>query len=162
MKGYLNRPDATSESIDAEGWFKTGDVAIVDKSGNFYIVDRKKELIKYKGYQVAPAEMEALLLEHPKVQDAAVVGIYDQSEATELPVAFIVAGDNHKGSAEELSREVRQWVDSKVANHKKLRGGVRVRDAIPKSPSGKILRRLLRDELAEEAKSRSGSLMAKL
>lgn len=122
------------------------------------------ELIKYKGFQVAPAELEALLLEHPLVADSAVIGIYDESEATELPVAFItLSADSNKGNSDELAKQVRQWVDSRVSNHKKLRGGVRVRSEIPKSPSGKILRRVLRDELAQEAKGRKGqSLMAKL
>ncbi|CAO1629029.1 unnamed protein product [Parajaminaea phylloscopi] len=163
MKGYLNRPDATAESIDPEGWFKTGDVAICPETPashpslrgtgygeHFWIVDRKKELIKYKGFQVAPAEMEALLLEHPDVADAACIGIYDEEEATELPLAFIVPAANYTGAPAALEKNVRAWVDGRVAGHKKLRGGVRVREEIPKSPSGKILRRLLRDEIAQK------------
>lgn len=175
MKGYLNRPDATAEAIDPDGWFKTGDVAICPETDvshpslrgkgygeHFYIVDRKKELIKYKGFQVAPAEMEALLLEHPDVADAACIGIYDEAEATELPLAFIVLAASYNGAREQLEQNVRKWIDGRVASHKKLRGGVRVRQEIPKSPSGKILRRLLRDEIAQEKKGTTQQVKAKL
>lgn len=158
MKGYLNNPEATRDAITPEGWFKTGDVGIY-KDGHFFIVDRKKELIKYKGFQVAPAEIEAMLLTHPKVADSAVIGVYKPSEATELPRAYIVpradAGIDlkNKEQVQAFSDEVRQWFDSKVANHKKLRGGICVESIIQKSPSGKILRRLYRDRILEEAKA---------
>lgn len=175
MKGYLNREDATAEAIDSEGWFKTGDVAICPETDvshpslrgrghgeHFWIVDRKKELIKYKGFQVAPAEMEALLLQHPRVGDAACIGVYDEAEATENVMAFIVPSADWSGSQGELAKEVRAWVDRQVANHKKLRGGVRVRAEIPKSPSGKILRRLLRDEVAAEIQDKAQAAKSKL
>jgi acyl-CoA synthetase (AMP-forming)/AMP-acid ligase II len=135
MKGYLNQPDATASTINAEGWLRTGDVGRVDEDGAFWIVDRVKELIKYKGYQIAPAELEALLLTHPAISDAAVIPVADE-EAGEVPKAFVVADI----SAEEVSA----WVAERVAPYKKLRA-VEVIDEIPKSPSGKILRRVLVD-----------------
>ena len=96
MKGYLNNPEATAHAIDADGWFHTGDVARLDEDGSLWIVDRIKELIKYKGYQIAPAELEALLLTHPAITDAAVIPIRDE-EAGEIPKAFVVAGEPDHG-----------------------------------------------------------------
>jgi acyl-CoA synthetase (AMP-forming)/AMP-acid ligase II len=137
MRGYLNCPDATRATIDADGWLHSGDIGHADTDGNFYVVDRLKELIKYKGMQVAPAELEALLLTHPAIADAAVVPLKDE-EAGEIPRAFIVL----KGPA--TADEVMAFVAQRVAAYKKIRR-VDFIDAIPKSPSGKILRRLLRD-----------------
>jgi len=142
MKGYLNNPNATNNTIDKDGFLHTGDIAYVDKDGNYYIVDRLKELIKYKGFQVAPAELEKLLLTHPDVADVAVIGKPDL-EAGELPTAFIVLKKGHTAYEKDLS----SFVDKKVAPHKKLRGGVFIVDAIPKSASGKILRRILKAKL---------------
>ena len=154
MKGYLNNEAATKDCITPDGWFKTGDVAIY-KDGFLYIVDRLKELIKYKGFQVAPAELEGTLLTHPKVADVAVLGVYIKAEATELPRAYIVPRDEaivkDASKAEAFAKEVRDWFDGRVANHKKLRGGIRVVAQIEKSPSGKILRRVYRDQHAKEA-----------
>jgi acyl-CoA synthetase (AMP-forming)/AMP-acid ligase II len=135
MKGYLNQPEATAHTINAEGWLRTGDVGRVDENGAFWIVDRVKELIKYKGYQIAPAELEALLLTHPEIVDAAVIPLQDD-EAGEVPKAFVV------GSV--TADEVTGFVAERVAPYKKLRA-VEVIDEIPKSPSGKILRRVLVD-----------------
>jgi acyl-CoA synthetase (AMP-forming)/AMP-acid ligase II len=142
MKGYLNRPGDTADSIDGEGWYHTGDVGYVDDDGWFFIVDRTKELIKYKGLQVAPAELEALLLTHPAVLDAAVVRRADD-EAGEVPKAFVVL------KADDASRAtpgdaIMAWVAGKVAPHKRIRH-LEFIDAIPKSASGKILRRVLVD-----------------
>ena len=139
MKGYLNNESATRETLDAEGWLHTGDVGHVDADGHTYVVDRLKELIKYKGFQVPPAELEALLLTHPKVADAAVIGIPDE-EAGELPAAFVVL----KPGEEVTVAEIRDFVADRVATYKQIRRVTFV-DAIPKSPSGKILRRILRD-----------------
>jgi len=137
MRGYLNRPDATREMIDADGWLHTGDIGHADEAGHFFIVDRLKELIKYKGLQVAPAELEALLLQHPAVADAAVVGFPD-ADAGEIPRAFVV-------TRSPLAADVLMaWVAERVAPFKKIRK-IDFIEAIPKSPSGKILRRLLRD-----------------
>jgi len=137
MRGYLNRPDATSAMIDADGWLRSGDIGHADADGDFYVVDRLKELIKYKGMQVPPAELEAALLSHPAVADAAVVPLKD-AECGEIPRAFVVL----KGAA--TADELMAHVGACVAHYKKVRR-VDFIDAIPKSPSGKILRRLLRD-----------------
>ena len=135
MKGYLNDPRATADAIDADGWFHTGDVARLDEGGSLWIVDRIKELIKYKGYQVAPAELEALLLTHPAITDAAVIGVPDE-EAGEVPKAFVVTTGSI--TPEDVSR----FVAERVAPYKKVRA-VEIIDEIPKAPSGKILRRVL-------------------
>ncbi len=134
MKGYLNNQAATDAMIDGDGWLHTGDVAIVDDEGYFTVVDRVKELIKYKGYQVAPAELEALLLQHERITDAAVIGRPDE-EAGEIPVAFVVA----QGLEPDA---VLSFVAERVAPYKRLRA-VEFVDEIPKSASGKILRRQL-------------------
>jgi acyl-CoA synthetase (AMP-forming)/AMP-acid ligase II len=135
MKGYLNNEEATRETIDAEGWLRTGDIGYVDEDGYLYLVDRLKELIKYKGYQVAPAELEAILVAHPAVADVAVVGSPDE-EAGEVPKAFVVPA----GSASP--EEIMSFVAERVSPQKKVRR-LEFVEAIPKSPSGKILRRLL-------------------
>ena len=135
MLGYLNNPEANAHSLDDEGWFYTGDIGYADEGGCFYIVDRVKELIKYKAYQVAPAELEALLLTHEAVADAAVIPSPDL-EAGEVPKAFVM----RKGELGE--QELMDWVAQRVAPHKKIRRLEFVNE-IPKSASGKILRRLL-------------------
>ena len=135
MSGYLNDPGATSATVDAGGWVHTGDVVIVDADGWFHVTDRIKELIKYRGYQVAPAELEEILLAHPAVADAAVVRSPDE-EAGEVPKAFIVL--KAPASADELTR----WVATRVAPFKQVRR-VAFTDEIPRSAAGKILRRVL-------------------
>ena len=135
MKGYFNKPEATAACMTDDGWFKTGDIAMVDNDGWFYIVDRVKELIKYKGLQVAPAELEAVLLSHPAIADAAVIPVPDD-EAGEVPKAFVVM------RSEITADTVMTFVAERVSPYKKVRV-VEFIDAIPKSPSGKILRRLL-------------------
>ena len=137
MKGYLNRPDATAECLDGDGWLRTGDIAIVDDDSYFRIVDRLKEFIKYKGFQVSPAELEDLLMAHEAIDDAAVVPSPDE-EAGELPKGFIVL----KPGAEIDAEEIKRYVAERVAPHKKLRL-VEFVDEIPKSASGKLLRRVL-------------------
>jgi 4-coumarate--CoA ligase len=140
MPGYLNNAEATAATIDEDGWLHTGDVGHVDDDGHFTIVDRLKELIKFKGFQVPPAELEALLVTHPAIADAAVIGVPDD-EAGELPKAFIALKEGESTSAEEIQR----FVADKVASYKQVRI-VQFVDSIPKSASGKILRRLLRDQ----------------
>jgi acyl-CoA synthetase (AMP-forming)/AMP-acid ligase II len=136
MAGYLNNPDATADTVDDEGWLHTGDVAIREPDGFYSIVDRLKELIKYKGFQVAPAELEALIVTHPEVGDVAVIGVADE-EAGEVPKAYVVpAGDELDADA------LMEWVSGQVSPQKRIRL-VEVTDEIPKSPSGKILRRVL-------------------
>jgi acyl-CoA synthetase (AMP-forming)/AMP-acid ligase II len=137
MRGYRGRPEATAATIDAEGWLHTGDLATVDAGGVVRITDRLKELIKVKGFQVAPAELEGLLCSHPAVADAAVIGVPDEA-AGERPKAFVVT----RGAA--MPDEVMAWMADRVAPHKRL-CAVEVVDEIPKLPSGKILRRVLRD-----------------
>jgi len=139
MRGYLNNPEATAATIDADGWLHTGDVAVIDEDGHMTIVDRVKELIKYKGFQVPPAELEALLVTHPEVADVAVIGIPDD-EAGELPKAFIVRA----AGSEVAAADLQAFVAEHVATYKQIRL-VEFVDEIPKSASGKILRRVLRD-----------------
>ncbi|MDH4169245.1 MAG: AMP-binding protein [Acidimicrobiia bacterium] len=141
MKGYLNNDEATAATIDADGWLHTGDVARIDDDHHVYIVDRVKELIKYKGFQVPPAELEALLVTHPAVADVAVIGVLDE-EAGELPKAFVVLKPGHEATETEL----RDFVAGHVAHYKQIRM-VEFIDEIPKSASGKILRRFLRDQV---------------
>ncbi|MBC8171238.1 MAG: 4-coumarate--CoA ligase family protein [Anaerolineae bacterium] len=137
MKGYLNNPGATANMIDSDGWLHTGDIGYADDDGYLYVVDRLKELIKYKGMQVAPAELEGILLTHDAIADAAVIGVPDE-EAGELPKAFVVLKPNRDLSAEDLMA----WVSGQVAPHKRIRR-VEFVAQIPKSASGKILRRVL-------------------
>ena len=142
MKGYLERPEETAACLDHEGWYHTGDVGYVDEDGYFFIVDRTKELIKYKGMQVAPAELEALLLTHPAVLDAAVVRKADE-EAGEVPKAYVVLKPDEHSRATPAPA-VMEWVAGRVAPHKRIRH-LEFIDQIPKSASGKILRRMLID-----------------
>ncbi|KAJ7106027.1 AMP binding protein [Mycena crocata] len=155
MKGYLNNPAATENAITPDGFFKTGDVAIRDRDGYYYIVDRRKELIKYKGFQVPPAELESVLLSHPDIADAAVIGLESIKEATELPRAYIVHASPEKvktvGAKLEFANSVVKWMETKVAKHKFLRGGVGIIEVVPKSAAGKILRRELRELAKREA-----------
>ncbi|KAI0511165.1 hypothetical protein KFK09_011790 [Dendrobium nobile] len=143
MKGYLNDPEATESTIDAEGWLHTGDVGYVDDDDEIYIVDRLKELIKYKGFQVAPAEIEALLIAHPKIAGAAVVPLKDDL-CGELPIAFVVLSNGN----EITEDEIKQYVSKQVVFYKRIHRVFFI-EAIPKSPSGKILRKDLRARLAE-------------
>ncbi|MEV5266608.1 4-coumarate--CoA ligase family protein [Streptomyces werraensis] len=139
MKGYLGRPDATAAMIDGDGWLHTGDVGHVDDDGWLFVVDRVKELIKYKGFQVAPAELEALLLTHPGVADAAVIGVYNE-DGNEVPHAFVV---RHPSAPELTEGEVMMYVAERVAPYKWVRH-VTFIDGVPRAASGKILRRELR------------------
>jgi len=148
MKGYLNNPAATATTLDADGWLHTGDIGYADEQGFFFIVDRLKELIKYKGYQVAPAELEALLLEHPAVADVAVISSPDE-EAGEVPKAYVV----RKG--EVTAEELMAWVAARVPPQMKIRR-LEFTDAIPKSAAGKVLRRVL--VAAERAKKMQADL----
>ncbi|CAL9194981.1 unnamed protein product [Musa hybrid cultivar] len=142
MKGYINDPEATNNTIDQEGWLHTGDIGYVDDDDEVFIVDRLKELIKSKGFQVAPAELEALLIAHPSIADAAVVPMKDEA-AGEVPVAFVV-----RSNGSEISEdEIKQHVSKQVVFYKRI-NKVFFTEAIPKAPSGKILRKDLRAKLA--------------
>ncbi|KAI5275410.1 acetyl-CoA synthetase-like protein [Aureobasidium subglaciale] len=151
FQGYLNNPEGTANALTSDGYFKTGDVGYQDKDNNFFITDRVKELIKYKGFQVPPAELEGYLVAHDKIDDVAVIGIYREDLATEVPRAYIVPSKGVE-AGKAFEDEIVSWIGAKVSNHKKLRGGVRFVDQIPKSVSGKILRRVLKTQADEEAK----------
>ncbi|KAL9647817.1 hypothetical protein ABK040_001322 [Willaertia magna] len=141
MKGYLNNIEATKETVDKDGFLCTGDIGYITESGNIFIVDRKKELIKYKGYQVPPAELEGILLKHPKIQDCAVIGIPVSEQYGEIPKAYVKLNANEKLTEEEVMNYVAQH----VAHYRRVRA-VEFVDEIPKSPSGKILRRVLKQQ----------------
>ncbi|KAF9904141.1 hypothetical protein EC991_002976 [Linnemannia zychae] len=159
MKGYLNNVEATKHTIREDGWMHTGDIVYVDDKGNWFVVDRLKELIKYKGFQIPAAELEALLVTHPKVLDAAVIPAYDASQATEIPRAYVVPADAAEAN-DELKKDIMEFLAARVAPHKKLRGGVVFTNEIPKSASGKILRKDIvkidraTDSSADDAKAR--------
>ncbi|EST09318.1 AMP-dependent synthetase/ligase [Kalmanozyma brasiliensis GHG001] len=165
MKGYLDNEVATREAFTDDGWFKTGDVAVMLNT-EIFIVDRIKDLIKFKGFQVSPAELEAVITGHPEVADVAVFGVWNQDQMTECPRACIVPRNlellNQPEECMALEKRVRAHMDGLVAAHKKIRGGIEWVATIPKSPSGKILRRLLRDEAArkeEGKKEGEGNLL---
>ncbi|MFI7501429.1 4-coumarate--CoA ligase family protein [Streptomyces sp. NPDC049687] len=139
MKGYLGHPDATAAMIDTDGWLHTGDIGRVDANGWLFVIDRVKELIKYKGFQVAPAELEALLLTHPAVADAAVIGVYND-DGNEVPHAYVV---RQPTSPDVSEGEIAMYVAERVAPYKRVRHVTFV-DAVPRAASGKILRRQLR------------------
>ncbi|KAG2706596.1 hypothetical protein I3760_05G110500 [Carya illinoinensis] len=147
MKGYYNNDEETARTIDKKGWLHTGDIGFIDDEGDVFVVDRIKELIKYKGFQVAPAELEAILLTHPSIEDAAVVPLPDE-EAGEIPGASVVMAPGAKESEEDVIH----YVASSVAHYKKVRV-VQFVDTIPKSPSGKIMRRLIKDKMIEEMRA---------
>jgi acyl-CoA synthetase (AMP-forming)/AMP-acid ligase II len=140
MKGYLNNPEATAATITEDGWLRSGDIGRRDGNGYFFIVDRLKELIKYHGYQVPPAELEAVLVSHPKVKDAGVIGV-PTVDGDELPKACVVAEDGLEAD------ELMAYVAERVAPYKRIRE-IEFVDEIPKSASGKILRRMLREQYA--------------
>ncbi|MGA9873274.1 MAG: AMP-binding protein, partial [Rhodococcus sp. (in: high G+C Gram-positive bacteria)] len=144
MRGYLNNEEATAATLDSDGFLHTGDIAVVTEDGVYTIVDRLKELIKYKGYQVPPAELEALLLTHPEIADAAVIGVLDD-EGEEVPKAFVVRQPD--ATIDEAG--VMAFVSERVSPHKKVRK-VEFIEIVPKSAAGKILRKDLRS--AESAK----------
>lgn len=163
FRGYLNNAAGTRAAFTPDGYFKTGDVGHQDSEGNYFITDRSKDLIKYKGFQVAPAELEGLLASHPKIADAAVIGVYDASLASEVPRAYVVltqdAVRGGGGRGPETEGEIVRWMNARVATYKWLRGGVRFVDQIPRSASGKILRRVLKERSGEAG---FGEVKAKL
>lgn len=149
-QGYHNRPHATAETF-VNGWYRTGDIGVY-KDGHVWIVDRKKELIKYKGQQVAPAELEALLTSHPDIEDAAVIGVWNKAQDTEAPKAYVVRrqlGDSGGSKRAITAQDVADLVSANLASYKQLRGGVVFVEQIPKSASGKILRKELRQQAVD-------------
>lgn len=159
MQGYVGDEQATRHAFSQDGkWLRTGDILKVDANGNFWVTDRLKELIKYKGFQVAPSELEDLLLQHPNVIDAAVCSIYDDAQATELPMAYVSLDrellKSGRSEKEKILAEIRTWADSRLAGYKKLRGGVFHLQDLPKTPTGKILRKDLPANKKKANKSR--------
>ncbi|KAL1891322.1 hypothetical protein Sste5346_007782 [Sporothrix stenoceras] len=141
MMGYKDNAAATQEAMLEPGWFRTGDVGYLDANGYLVIVDRLKDVIKYKGFQVSPSELEEVLFQHSGVQDVGVTSVWDDAQATELPCAFVVPKTS---GSEELAKDIMAMVASKVAGYKKLTGGVYFLDVLPRNPTGKLLRRELR------------------
>jgi 4-coumarate--CoA ligase len=141
MKGYFNNEEATAKSLGKDGWLRTGDLGYYDDEGNVFIIDRLKELIKYKGFQVAPAELEDTLLSHPSITDACVIGIPDE-RAGQLPRAYLVLAKDSTVTEDDVNKHMEEY----MAPHKQLRGGVVFVESIPKSASGKMLRRVLLKE----------------
>ncbi|KAI1385043.1 acetyl-CoA synthetase-like protein [Hypoxylon trugodes] len=153
--GYLNRPELQDSTFSKDGFFKTGDIGYADAKGNFYITDRLKELIKYKGFQVAPAELEAILLGHNEITDACVVPAHDRERETEVPRAYVVLRPDVPRN-DEKAAEIIKFIEDRVAQHKRLRGGVRFVDEVPKNASGKLLRRVLKEAAKKEDQRAEG------
>jgi len=167
---YANNKKATEETFLPEGWVRTGDEALMTREGNLFVVDRLKEILKVNGYQVAPAELEGHLIVHPHVQDAGVVGISDEYKG-EVPLGFVVLEpsvakrvQSSVSEAEKVRGELKKWVADNKVRYKHLDGGIEFVDAVPKNPSGKILRRLLREQAKEVVRKRAegGKAKAKL
>lgn len=152
MMGYVGDNAATRNTFSG-AWLRTGDIMRVDQNGNFWITDRLKEMIKYKGFQVAPSELEDLLLQHSEVTDAAVCAVYDDSQATEVPLAYVSLSPEHVKWNEVrkagVLEDIRTWVNSRLAGYKKLRGGVHHLQVLPKTTTGKILRKDLPAKVKE-------------
>jgi 4-coumarate--CoA ligase len=157
--GYWRNPHATKESLSTDGWLKTGDVAVV-KDGWFWIVDRKKELIKVNALQVAPAELEAVLLEFDAIADAAAVGI--TLDGQEWPRAYVHLKDVYKGKEAQMEKDIHSHMKEKVAKHKQLVGGIVFVDEIPKLQSGKIMRKVLKEWSKRDAESMQGRPVPRL
>ncbi|KAH7367113.1 4-coumarate-CoA ligase [Plectosphaerella cucumerina] len=143
MQGYVAGAEKVDSPMTADGFMKTGDIGYVNDDGYLFIVDRAKEMIKVKGQQVAPAELEAILITHPLVNDAAVCGVYNEHGTSEVPVAYITTSVEGSDKVEALKREVLEHVNARVARYKQIKGGIFVLPSIPRNPAGKILRRLL-------------------
>ncbi|KAI1431080.1 hypothetical protein GGR50DRAFT_681574 [Xylaria sp. CBS 124048] len=155
--GYLNRPELQKDTFSPDGYFRTGDIGYFDAKGNLYITDRLKELIKYKGFQVAPAELEGILQGHKEIADACVISAHDRERETEVPRAYLVLKPDVPRT-DAKAKEINAWLNSRVADHKRLRGGIRFIEEIPKNASGKLLRRVLRDQAKAEDRAAGAKL----
>jgi 4-coumarate--CoA ligase len=153
FKGYLQNSAATKAAF-IDGWFRTGDVGYIDKDGDLFITDRAKELIKYKGFQVAPAELEGLLLDNDLIEDVAVIGLQRPDLGTEVPRAYVVRRGGPAARRVDDEKTIVDWLASRVVSYKRLRGGVKFVEEIPKNGSGKILRRLLRSDAAADSRAK--------
>jgi acyl-coenzyme A synthetase/AMP-(fatty) acid ligase len=145
MMGYKIRDTIGTTDCPRNGWYRSGDVGYINKSGYIVITDRVKDIIKYKGFQVAPSELEELLYSHPQVREAAVCGIWDDAQATELPTAFVVLRQKARNAAAAAAtaKSLVSFAASRVANYKRLRGGIVILDELPKNLTGKVLKRRL-------------------
>uniref|UniRef100_A0A5S6Q760 AMP-binding enzyme C-terminal domain-containing protein n=1 Tax=Trichuris muris TaxID=70415 RepID=A0A5S6Q760_TRIMR len=153
MIAYLHNPEATKATVTADGWVKTGDMGYLDSDDHLYVVDRIKELIKYKSKQVAPTELENVLLQHPAIKDAAVIGI-PKAEVGEIPRAYICL----KPGCSLSEEDVHTFIEGKLAPHKWLRGGVRFVENIPHSCNGKVQRKALKEQAMLESAGKNGSI----
>lgn len=145
-RGYKNNPQANAETFLEGGWLRTGDIGYVDNAGFLYIQDRLKDVIKYNGFQVSPAEIEELLVQHPQVLEVAIIGIYDEALSTDLPRACVaLRSQTNDQDKARVARELAAMVSKELSHYKQLRGGVIFLDELPKNPTGKVLRRELRD-----------------
>ncbi|TPX16854.1 uncharacterized protein E0L32_003416 [Thyridium curvatum] len=162
-RGYAFNPEANRSAFPMEGWYNTGDVCKIDEQGRVSIVGRTKELIKYKGFQVAPAELEGYLNSHPHVAEGGVGATWDESQLTELPTAWVVLKDHIQGEEEtrKALKDIHENVDAQVSGYKKLRGGVWHIPALPKNPTGKILRKKMQ-EMRDGLTSLENKILSKL
>ncbi|PTB36552.1 uncharacterized protein TrAFT101_010433 [Trichoderma asperellum] len=149
FSGYWNKPELNKETFTEDGWYRTGDIFYCCPQGQFYITDRKKELIKYKGFQVPPAELESKLHGREDIADVCVIGVWDKVQHTEIPRAYVVLKPG-VAETEARAKDIIEWLNAKVAPPKKLRGGVRFIKEVPKSQAGKILRRVLKEQAKKE------------
>ncbi|KAL2809230.1 hypothetical protein BJX63DRAFT_406329 [Aspergillus granulosus] len=147
FNGYMNDAASTAACLTADRWFKTGDIGFEDDMGNLHITDRAKDMIKFKGFQIAPTELEDILLDHEAVSDAAVIGVWNEEMQTEVPLAYIVGKGGVDGNNGVVALAIMEHLKGKTVHYKHLRGGVIWIEQIPKSPSGKILKRELRDRV---------------
>ncbi|KAL4981913.1 hypothetical protein BDW68DRAFT_192586 [Aspergillus falconensis] len=150
---YRDEPDMTAESLTQDGWSKTGDIGYEDSQGNLYITDRSKDMIKFKGYQVAPAELEDLLLKHPAVKDAAVIGLMNADLQSEVPLGYVTLNQDCTED-DKMAMELLDHVKNRVIHYKRVRGGITWTPQISESPSGRILKRVLRDRPDEVDRDR--------
>ncbi|KAL5360466.1 hypothetical protein BJX96DRAFT_184555 [Aspergillus floccosus] len=161
MMGYKDNEEETAKNMFEDGWLRTGDLGYIDDYGYLTVYDRIKDLIKYKGFQVAPSELENIIIRHPLVREAAVIGVWDDKQATELPRAFVVLRDPYQANGmNEVSRSISEFVADQVSNYKRLRGGVVIIDALPKNVTGKVMKKELKDW--KSSQNFTGSLLSKL
>ncbi|KAJ2890903.1 putative 4-coumarate--CoA ligase, partial [Zalerion maritima] len=156
--GYKDNPAATKETITDGGWYRTGDLGYIDDLGFLVMYDRIKDIIKVKGFQVSPVDLEEILARHPLVDEAAVCGVWSESDSSDLPRAYVVLTDK-AAEKPKAAASISDFVSGQVSTYKRLTGGVVFVDALPKNTSGKVLRRVLR---TEKAKYEKGFVLAKL
>ncbi|KAJ5608336.1 AMP-dependent synthetase/ligase [Penicillium hordei] len=156
FNGYLDEPDLTAACLTADGWLKTGDIGCEVEQGNLFITDRSKDLIKFKGYQVAPAELEDIIIENEAVGDATVIGIMNESLASEVPLAYVVVKSGYPQN-QTTAQAILKHVNDRTVSYKHLRGGIIFTEIIPRSNSGKVLKRLLPDRVSVNLVRRIGA-----